>query len=165
MSVSFPEAPGSAWPSTPGEDSLMLRVTCLVEVPEGWLDLNDGQTFTLHRDTRATWQSTLRRQVATSQFVAGSFSVNETAEDVTETLSVIVTGDTHHDMEMAKDRLIEALQTAQYQVVFSVEDSVEIWRAKAADVTVTSDQPLLFARRCVVTGQVPRHPKIERRMA
>lgn len=164
MTVSFPEVPGTAWPANPSDDSLMLEVTCLIEVPEGWLDLNDGSTFVLHRDTRSAFSSTLRRQIAVSQFVAGSFSVNETAEDVTEQLSVIVTGETHYDMELAKDRLIEALQSAQYRIVFGVEDSVETWRAKAADLTVTSEQPMMFARKCVVAAQVPRHPKVERRM-
>jgi hypothetical protein len=144
---------------------MLLEVTCFVEVAEGWLDINDGHLFVLHADTRQTWTQTLRRQQTSSPFVAGTFTVNETPEDVMEQVSVIVTGDTHHDMETAKDRLIEALQASAYRMVFGVEDTVEVWRAKAADVTVSSSQPLMFARKCIVAAQVPRHPRIERRMA
>lgn len=164
MTVSYPPVPDSPWTDS-GHDALSLDITCLVQIPEGWLDVNDGTQFALHRETRGTYQMTLRRQTTQSQFVAGTFTINETPEDVSETLAVIVTGQTHHDMETAKDRLVEALTAAQFQVVWAVEDTVETWEAKAADITVTSEQPMLFARKCVVRAQVPRHPSVERRMA
>jgi hypothetical protein len=162
--TSYAPVPDAPWTDS-GQDKLMLEVTCLIEIPDGWLDVNDGYTYTLHRDTRNQWSQTLRRQTVASMFVAGSFTVNETPEDVQEQLAVIVTGDTHHGMELAKDQLIEAVQASQFQLVWSVEDTVERWKCKAADVSVTSEQPMLFARKCVVQAQVPRHPVIERRMA
>lgn len=162
---SYAPVPGGPWVDLTETERLTLEVTCLVQIPEGWLDVNDQVTYTLHTDTRQTWTQTLRRQTTQSMFVAGTFTINETAEDVTETVAVIVTGETHHDMELAKQRLIDALQASSFTVVWSVEDTVEVWQAKAADITVTSEQPMMFARKCVVSAQVPRHPVVERRMA
>lgn len=128
-----------------------------VSTPSGWLFLT-SQPYRLHADCFSETSGTMRKSMATSEYLAGEYVVNAIPGLVTETVAVWVEADSPLGLHRARAELIAALTQIEYVAVKRVGDVEEIWRAQAADWTVNSPKELTHATRCIVRASVPRHP-------
>lgn len=141
-----------------------LDVSARISTPFGWLEVNYGP-YELHRSSFGETQRTMRRTQTTNPFVPGTFTVNAVPDNVTETLAVWVTGDSHYEMDVALQTLIEALEAPSFLMEKRVEDSLEMWWCFSADVQIQTQAEYLHARKALVNAQVPRLPQVQRSMA
>lgn len=158
MTVPFPDLPLQT------EFTAGLDVSLRISTGHGWLELNYG-AYELHRDTFSTTQRTMRRTQVTNPFVPGTFTVGAVPDNVTEAVAVWVEGDSHYEMDVAVQALVDALEQPSYLVEKRVNDSWQTWWCFAADVTIVTQAEYLYARKSLVQAQVPRLPQVQRGLA
>jgi len=158
MTVPFPDRPVLT------NEDRNLDVSCRVSTSNGWLEVNYG-VYELHKESFNAQQRTMRRTTTTNPFVPGTFTVNAVSDNVVENLAVWVTGDTHYEMDVAIQVLVDALEQPSYLIERRIEDSWQTWWCYAADVAISTQHEYLHARRALVQAQVPRLPQIQRGLA
>ena len=134
-----------------------------VEVPQGWLSINDGVIYRVHAESFASGGATqFRRQRVQSPFVAGQFTVNAVEDIVEENVTVYVTGYDYVDLQDNVDNLIEAFSQFSYQMRVDTDSSRKIWNCDQADYSVSYDQVGLHNRLLIARFTVPRQPTVQR---
>lgn len=154
------------WPDVeqPLASSGKLDVSVRVSTAFGWLEISYGP-YSLHKESFAETQRTMRRTQTQNPFVPGTFTVNAVADNVTENIAVWVDGDSHYEMDVAVQTLVEALEQPSYLMERRIEDSLVTWWCQAADVAITTQAEYLHARKALVSAQIPRLPQVQRSMA
>lgn len=138
-----------------------LTTTCLVNTPEGWLNLNDGVVFTLAAGTIESSSTTHRRQELTNPFLEGSYVVNALRENVTEAISVYVRGETHGDMREALEVLKSAFDQVSFDMVIAQGGATQTWHCYASDYEVNTRREFLYATMAQVSISVVRAPEVD----
>lgn len=126
----------------------------------GWIDLEDGRHYEVHKDTLATRQITHRQRTVTSEFIEGSFAATSVRENVNEALVIKVSGTSHYEWKRYIAKLTDALEQLTYQMMVRVEDATEYWDCQPANYSIETQQEFLHARLGVVRATVPRLPEL-----
>jgi hypothetical protein len=145
-------------PSARRAPSRRLDVSCKIETPTGWTELNDGRRYVLEATSFGERSVSWRRTEVSSTFVEGTFPVSAVRENITETLAVWVLGSDRLEHTLARRRLTEALEQLAWRLMLRVEDVSTFWSCFASDYTVSAARELTHARRALVTAKVARLP-------
>lgn len=145
-------------PVTRRSPSRRLDISCKIETPTGWVELNDGRRYVLEASSFGERSVSWRRSEATSTFVEGSYVTSAVRENITETLAVWVLGSDRLEHTLARRRLTEALEQMTWRLMVRVEDVSTFWTCFASDYTVSAARELTHARRALVTAKVARLP-------
>jgi hypothetical protein len=141
-----------------GAGDLDLQIKILAAT--GWIDLEDGQHYEVHKDTLATRQITHRQRTVTSEFIEGSFAATSVRENVNEALVIKVTGDSYYEWRTYIAKLTDALEQLTYQVMVRIEDATEYWDCQPANYSIETQQEFIHARLGIVRATVPRLPDL-----
>lgn len=132
-----------------------------IATSSGWLFCS-AEPFRLHADCFSDTQGTVRKSTATSEYLAGEYTVNAVKGMVTETVAVWVEGESHFAMLEARDVLIDAVTQVSYVAVKRVGPAEEVWSCQAADWTFQSPKELQHATKGILRVSVPRMPNVVR---
>ena len=130
-----------------------------IETPSGWLELEDeAGGYSLHSETRAPSRSPARKKSINSEWVPGTFVTRSVDENVTESVSVWVTGASQFELRTRLQRPAGRAGQLSYQMRFTTGDVRETWECQVADYAIQTDQPMLIATWALVKAQIPRLP-------
>jgi hypothetical protein len=134
-----------------------------IEVPQGWLELNDGVMYKVHAESFGSGAAqALRRTRVTSPYVGGQFLVNAVEDQVEENITVYCFGYDQIDLQDNIENLINAVSQFQYQVRIDTDASRRIWNCESADYSVSYDQVGMHNRIVQVRLTIPRLPTVYR---
>lgn len=141
-----------------------LSVSCRIQTPSGWLEVEDeANGYTLHSDTRGTRSVTRRTKEVKGEWVAGAFAQRSVPENVSETLAIWVSGATTFEFQDRMQVLEDAFDQLVWSVEFTIGDSKETWSiAEPAEYQITTQREFWIARTGYITAQVPRLPTVLR---
>lgn len=137
-----------------------LDVKCLISTPRGWLNVNDHVNYELEGSTIGSRSVTFTRHESKSSFMPGSWIVDAHKNNVEETLSVWVNGDSPIGLNRQINRLTDALTQLKFSVDWAVGDSQFQWQCQVADYQVITQRELLHADRAQVTSRIRRTPEV-----
>lgn len=135
-----------------------------VEVPQGWLDLNDGLVYRVAADSFDSANQQFRRQQVISPFVGGKFTVNSVPDQVEETLAVWVNGVESIDLQDNIDNLINAMTQFHYQVRIDIDANRRVWNCEQADYTIGYSQVGMHNRVVKASFNLLRQPTVYREL-
>lgn len=138
-----------------------ISITCKIASPTGWLDLNDGRRYQLEKSSFGESSTTWRKREVTSDYVEGTYVVNAVRENVVETLSVWIYGETYYDVEAAEARLVEAISQLSYQLMFRTNNSASYYDCTVGDYQTTASHEFRHAGIKLLKASVPRHPDVQ----
>ena len=141
-------------------DGTEMSVHAKISTPSGWLNLEDPVNgYALEKTTLGNTQISTTQITAQSNFVEGTVVLNSVRQQVQETLSVWVTGDSTSQLWSRRDVLLSALNQLQYQVCLVIEDMAVYFTCTPANpITITYQQEFMFARTCQVAATLNRYP-------
>lgn len=143
-----------------GEPSSDLLVRARVSTSQGWLDVNDHYGYELEADTLNNRQVSHRKQEVQHPYVPGTFVVSSVAENVTETVSIWVRGQSHYEMGQRIAALEDAFSQLQYYMEWIVENHLTTWFCQVADYQINTQREYRHARVAKFVAQVPRYPTV-----
>jgi hypothetical protein len=138
----------------------ILPVTCRLTTPGGWLVVSEG-LYRLSATAFGEQSTTFRRSDVSNPFVEGSWTVNATRENVTETLDVYVRADTAPDVQRAVSSLLATLRQINFGMEVTFDGVQTFYQCYCADVSVKTPREFRFSRMAQVSAQIPRHPGAE----
>lgn len=140
----------------------LLSVSAKLETASGWVDLDDPVTgYELEATSFADKTSTLRKTEVSSRYVAGTFVVAAVRENITETVAVWVSGDTHVAFDARLAALEDAFSQLSYRMMVRFDDSARYWTCMPADYSVNTQREYRHARTGLIKASVPRLPAEE----
>lgn len=140
-----------------------LDVTAKIQTPTGWLELEDeANGYTLSADSFASSAVSHRKVEVSSEWMEGTFVVRSVRENVTETVSVFVTGATPAELSDRLLALTDGFDQLNYAMVVRFADAQETWSCQVADYTTSTKAELRHATMAQVTATVPRLPSVVR---
>lgn len=138
-----------------------IRLSMLIQRGDKWLQLQDPAAgFELHAETFSTKTVTHKKVDVESEWIEGSWTQRSLRNNITEMVSVWITGRSGAEMMGRVRRLTNALDQPSFRIYWEVDGYKELWYCQSADYTIESSQPMLFARQVLVKASVPRLPKV-----
>lgn len=135
--------------------------TCRVTDPNGqWLNLDDHERYRVASESFASSATQWRRNQVQGPYTAGKFTTYAVPDQVTETFTVYVLGDSQTELQRNLADLIDTFSQPAFQLVWSVDESSYAWDCEAADYTIDFTNVNMFARNLTVKFQVLRQPAI-----
>ena len=136
-----------------------LNVRCLVQTPQGWISLNDGEICRLTSNSFDRTVIAMRREEVTAPYVEGKFVTNSVRDNVIENLEVRVSATDNHDISFYIDALIAAFQQLYYSMYVEIDGRCEMWDCSSSDVNVSNQHVFRHARLAVVNVEISRQPR------
>lgn len=137
--------------------ALLTTVTARVSTTVDWLDLNAG-IYRLHPDSFADQAIGYRRDDVSNPFVRGTWTVNALEENVMETLSVWVRGESQAEALAGVEALKTAFRQLNYTLQVTFDDQKYTYTCYVADVSVSTTRELRHNAYAQFTATIPRHP-------
>lgn len=137
-----------------------MQVSCLITVPGGELEINDGEKFVLGANARASTQVTWRRQDVSSPFVPGTWTVSSVQENVNENVEVYVYASDHGSLRIYLDELVAAFTQHIYTVTWDFTEDIYAWYCQRADYQIDTRREFQHSRMAIATFSVPRYPAL-----
>jgi len=157
----MPQPTGSAIPRDPPIGISYFDVS--IEVPQGWMSLNDGVIYRIHGESFADGGAQqYRRQRITSPYVAGQFTVNAVQDIMEENITVYCFGYDFIDLQDNIDNLLLAFSQYSYQLRIDTDSNRRIWNCDLADYSVSYERTLQHNRISTVRLTIPRQPTVQR---
>lgn len=142
-------------------DAEQLDISVKIQTPTGWLDLEDPDSgYEVHAESLGERSVTYRKTEASSPWVEGTFPISAVRDNVVESLSIYVRGDTTYEFKRRVQVLTDAIEQLSYLLLVRIEDASEYWQCFPADYSIQTQHEYLHARLGVVRAQVPRLPAV-----
>lgn len=142
--------------------SMDLDLSAKVAGPSGWVDLEDGLYYSLHAESFGESGTSWRKKDLNADWIEGSYTVSAVRENVTETVSVWVRGETHFEFRTKVEDLITCFSQLNYLFMKRIEDVAEYWTCPSpADYTIRTQHEYIHARIGVFAAQVIRLPTVQ----
>lgn len=125
-----------------------------------WLDVNNGTSYKVSKGSFEESTTTFRREEVTSPFVEGKFTVNALRENVSEKLSIRVSGADTISVQNNVTALINAVKANQFLIQVTLGNAQQIWFCFASDYSVNTQMEYLHARQALVNVTVTRYPTV-----
>jgi hypothetical protein len=138
-----------------------LNISAKIESPTGWLNLEDGQYYSLHGDSLAGRTQTYRRREVSAEWIEGTFPVSAVRDNTIETIAVWVRGDSHYEYRTKQDALAACFEQLAYQFMMRVDDVTEYWQCFASDYGIELQREFRHAIIGVVRATVQRLPQAQ----
>jgi hypothetical protein len=135
-----------------------LSLSALVTTTGGDLDINDTTNYRVVGPTVFGGTVQWDRTSVSSPVADGDFTTHRRKANITENLSVYVTGDDLSDMFTNIRALIVAFTQNRYTLQFNIGSAVIQWDCEAADYSVEVDNAHMHALYAVCNFSVPRKP-------
>lgn len=130
-----------------------------ISVPDGWLVVS-AAPYSLADGTLATIESKMRRQTASNDLIAGEWTVTAVEANDTFPFNVRCWGDgSQGSCFSAAMALKRAVQRRDFVLETTLGDWSMSWQCFAADISIQSDKPLLYAAQAVVSMQMSALPQ------
>ena len=143
----------------------MIDLDCSARImtPTGWIELADrAGGYELGPDAFTQAAVSHRKSEISSEWLEGTFVTRSVRENVTETVSVYVYGDSPYELATRLDALTDGFDQLQYSMVVRFGDAQHEWDCWVADYTIATRQEMRFATMALVSAQVPRLPAAAR---
>ena len=136
-----------------------LDVAARINTPSGWLELNDrAGGYQLGPEAFTTAATGHRKAEISSEWMEGSFVTRAVRENIVETVSVYVYGQSAHQLAVRLQALTDGFDQLSYAMVVRFDDAEENWDCQVADYTTSSRAEMRRTNMALVTAQVPRLP-------
>ena len=140
-----------------------LDVAARIQTPSGWIDLNDRAAgYELGPEAFTTAATSHRKGEISSEWMEGTFVTRSVRENIIETVSVYVYGDSAHQLAVRQQALTDGFDQLSYAMVVRFEDAEESWDCWVADYTTSTRAEMRRTNMSLVTAQVPRLPSAAR---
>lgn len=138
-----------------------LDLSAKVQGRGGWVDLEDGQYFSLHAESFASAAQSWRKQQINNDYVEGTYTLSAVRENVTEAVSIWVRGETHLVWRQNIEVLTSAFTQIGFQFMRRMSDLVEYWTITSpADFSIATEQAYWHSRIGLFQAQLSRLPKV-----
>lgn len=135
-----------------------ILISVKISTPSEWIELNDGITYTLAKETFAGSQVNKRIVKATNPYLEGEIAVHSLREQVVETIAVRISAETDFALNASLEILTGAFDQIEYRIVKQIGNSWRVWFCNSANYRIETPQELIHATMAKVTFEVPRHP-------
>jgi hypothetical protein len=131
------------------------------EVYDGvrWVTLNDHIHYYVGAESLGTSQQGRRRYTVQSSMYDGDWEVHSTANSVTESVSVHITGVDQIDVSDSLLQLEEIFVQPVYNIRVTRDSVRETWTCYPAEWSIDRGQVQSHNVRAVMTLSIPRFPK------
>lgn len=131
-----------------------------VEVSNGslWVSMNDHFRYVVGADSFRDQAQTRRRITVNSPIYEGTYEVHSVRENVEETLTVFVIGQSNGEVTENMLNLIYLFSQTQYNLRRRLNDHIETWRCMPADYTIDRSHVNAHNSRAHLTFTIPRLP-------
>lgn len=147
----------NVWKGEPTDD---LIIRCRITTPDGWMDLNNHDSYELEAESLGNRQVTHRKQEASNPYVPGTWVVSAVPDNVVETVSLWVRGQNHYELSQRVMALEDAFSQLQFYMQWSVEDRLMTWFCQVADYQINTQREFQHATMAKFVAQVPRYPAL-----
>jgi len=137
-----------------------MRVSCRISVPEGQIELNDGERHRLADGTAGARSVQWRRTTVTSPYVNGTFVASAVQDNVQEQVGVYVYGVDNNDLRRLLRDVTEAFSQFEYTLTWELDSDAFAWRCTVADYQVDTRREFQHATMALATFDVSRLPTI-----
>jgi hypothetical protein len=138
-----------------------LALSVTISTVLGPLELEDETNgYWLHKESFGTRNVSYRRVEVSGDFTEGTDVDRALRANVTEMLSVYVTGGTAYQFQARLKVLTDALEQLAFTLTRVVGDAQEVWNCVASDYSLETSQELMVARLGLLHAQVQRKPSV-----
>lgn len=138
-----------------------ISLSLLLQSGSNWIELEDPDGgYQLHAETFSNRQVSHKKVEVSSDWVEGTYTQRSLRNNVNENVSVWVQGSSTVEMMQRVRRLTDTFDQPSFKIYWQVDGYREGWSCQAADYTIESSQPMLFARQVLVKANIPRLPKV-----
>lgn len=126
----------------------------------------------LHGESLAQRAVQHRKKVIESPWVQGSFVVRSVKDQVTEVISLWITGEPGGPSDAGRsvqdlltervEQITDCFDQLEYEIAITMGNVREVWTCSTADYTITTEQAYLEAQTVLIRAQVPRQPSVVR---
>lgn len=140
----------------------MVATGCVISTPTGPLALEDeANGYVLHEETGSSRATQQRVTSQEGTWVDGTYAHRATRGNITEPLSVWVTGATPYECQVRMNAIKRALNQKRFTVTFQFGDLQETWICTMpADYTEQYDKPWRHATTGLLRAQVQHLPEV-----
>lgn len=133
-----------------------------VEISLGdyWVSLSDGIRYYVSPEGFGEKAQTQRRVTASSPYYEGTYLVHAVRENVSETITVGVTGVSQNDVTENLLFLEEMILQPAFKIRVTVQDHVETWSCQSADYAIERGHLMLHNTRAMMKMQISRLPEV-----
>jgi hypothetical protein len=138
-----------------------LIVSAVIESPTGPIELEDlVGGYTLAKDSFSTKAASFRKQEVSSIYVRGVFPVRAAPDNIVETVTVDVTGETQAELYERVKALTDALEQLRFAMTVTFGNHREVWSCFISQYTLQEEQEWRVALTSQVRAQINRLPQV-----